>query len=68
KRAETLNEKLPWALDIRRQCHCSPLPENKPPVSKLNISNNPNEKVMGILAKPIVFVHNIPVINVNKKE
>ncbi|CAF3637418.1 unnamed protein product [Rotaria sordida] len=68
KRAETLNEKLPWALDIRRQCHCSPLPENKPPVSKLNISNNPNEKVMGILAKPIVSVHNIPVINVNKKE
>ncbi|CAF0810353.1 unnamed protein product [Rotaria sordida] len=68
KRAETLNEKLPWALDIRRQCHCSPLPENKPPVSKLNISNNPNEKVMGILAKPIVAVHNIPVINANKKE
>ncbi|CAF3977765.1 unnamed protein product [Rotaria sp. Silwood2] len=44
KRAENLNEKLPWALDIRRQCKCAPLPENKP-VSTLNLPKNSDEKV-----------------------
>ena len=43
-RAENLNKILPWALDIRRQCHCSPLPQNKP-LGTLNLSQNPDNKV-----------------------
>ncbi len=45
KRAEKLSEILPWALDIRRQCHCSPLSQDKP-LGTLNLSKNPDEKVL----------------------
>ena len=44
KRAENLNEILPWALDIRRQCNCYPLPIKKT-LGALNLSKNPDEKV-----------------------
>ena len=44
KRAENLNEILPWALDIRRQCNCYPLPVNKS-LGELNLPKNSNEKV-----------------------
>ncbi|CAF0792979.1 unnamed protein product [Rotaria sp. Silwood1] len=61
RRAETLNEKLPWALDIRRQCNCSPLPEHKP-VGKLNLPKHSDEKIMEPLPKRAGGIHHIPVI------
>jgi len=67
KRAESLNEKLPWALDIRRQCNCFPLPENKP-LGALNLSTNPNEKIMEPFDKRAGGLHHIPVVETIKKE
>lgn len=52
KRAENLNEILPWALDIRRQCNCAPLPVNKS-LGALNVSKNPNEKVDSFFRYPL---------------
>ena len=44
KRAEKLTEKLPWALDIRLQCNCPPLPQNKI-LHVVRFSENSRKKV-----------------------
>ncbi|CAF4246080.1 unnamed protein product, partial [Rotaria magnacalcarata] len=44
KRAETLNGKLSWALDIRRQCNCLPLLENIN-LGLPNFSKTPDKEV-----------------------
>jgi Zn-dependent protease with chaperone function len=48
KRAENLREKLPWAIDIRQQCKCTPLPENKK-LGELHLTKNPDEKVFNFI-------------------
>jgi len=56
KRAENLNEMVPWALNIRLQCNCSPLRPNKPQKAS-NISKNPDEKVLDFVTHlEIIFV------------
>lgn len=45
KRAATLKERMPWALDIRHQCNCSPLQENKE-LGVVNLPKHPGDKVL----------------------
>jgi hypothetical protein len=48
KRAENLNEIVPWALGIRRQCNCFPLHKKKP-LDALNPSKNETKKYQSLL-------------------
>ena len=43
RRAENLEDKLPWALDIRERCNCYPLPKRA--VGALKLEKHPEEKV-----------------------
>ena len=51
---------VPWALDIRSQCNCSPLPQNKP-LGALNLSKNPEEKVLDFVTylKIILYLYRL---------
>jgi len=55
KRAENLNEMVPWALNIRLQCNCSPLRDKKSHEAS-NTSKNPEEKVLGFNRYRIIIV------------
>lgn len=66
-RAEHLKEKLPWALDIRQQCKCYPLPANKP-LGALDFSKHPEEKIMEPITKRVSKFPHIPVVEtINEK-
>lgn len=65
-RAENLEEKLPWALEIRQLCKCYPLPEKKI-LGALNITKHPEEKIMGSVDKKIPTIHHIPIVQTTKK-
>ncbi|CAF4267369.1 unnamed protein product, partial [Adineta steineri] len=66
KRAENLDKIVPWALDLRRECNCAPLPQNKT-LGVLNLSTHPEEKIMAPIEKHAGGLRHIPVIETIKK-
>ncbi|CAF3842138.1 unnamed protein product [Adineta steineri] len=65
KRAENLDKIVPWALDLRRECNCAPLSQNKT-LGVLNLSTHPEEKIMAPIEKNAGGLRHIPVIETIK--